>query len=479
MALGNGAPDVAATMNAMLQDEKNGYLLAIGELTGTTMFVSAVILGFIVRLGGSQTENTGEDAKDRGENNTIIGVPCKGPFLRDIAVLCLVTIISMSYFRQGVIDYRFVHAMLGIYVVYVMVVFGADAYHIFYHVPSITREDSLDDNMDTTKDNDNEHSITVEYGKWKQGKSSSEDGINNTKPHEHAKIDATNAEVAHENTPLIQHSSRSESSRTRKHHHTLKDTVIEAMSNYSCNEQEDEHGNSSSACKQEKDTELAHMHSLSSNSNNSPTSKPTGWGPKSADGTEAIITFHPHHAIHPHHDKNQVVFRRTSGNNTGVVRTMSRGESWESTGETNGNSAAVVSNTKDDVRAVFVEQRSDNELSPKRPSSWREAYHGNAREWNEHWIDFFQDIYQNPENSKLEVILLSIELPFTILRKVSEPLVVVLFHGVTSKSHTPISYFSADKSSTMRWILLQTYCRSIICSISYMGVLLLQRSVFG
>jgi sodium/potassium/calcium exchanger 6 len=41
LALGNGAPDVAATMNAMLQDEKNGYLLAMGELTGTTMFVSA------------------------------------------------------------------------------------------------------------------------------------------------------------------------------------------------------------------------------------------------------------------------------------------------------------------------------------------------------------------------------------------------------------------------------------------------------
>ena len=411
-------------MNAMLQDEKNGYLLAIGELTGTTMFVSAVILGFIVRLGGSQTKNHGEDAKDNGGNNTIIGVPCKGPFLRDIAVLCLVTVISMSYFHQGIIDYTFVHAMLGIYVVYVMVVLGADAYHIFYHVPRLAREDNLGDNTDTAKDDDNEHSITVEYGKWKQQKTHSKNDIEDAKCHEPIKLDTTNTEVVGECTPLIvQYSSRSDGSRTRKHHHTLKDTVIEAMSNYSCNEQEDTHDNNSGGCQKEMvDAELAHMRSLSSNTNNSPSSKPTGWGPKSADGTEAIVTFHPHHAIHPHHDKNQVVFRRASGSNAGVVRTMSRGESWESTGDTNGNGAAVDANTKDDKSAVFIEQRSGSELVPKRPSSWKEAWHSNAREWNEHWIDFFRDIYQNPENSKVEVILLSIELPFTILRKVSKTL---------------------------------------------------------
>ena len=49
MALGNGAPDVAATMNATL-DSQEGYLMALGELTGTIMFVSGVILGVIVSL---------------------------------------------------------------------------------------------------------------------------------------------------------------------------------------------------------------------------------------------------------------------------------------------------------------------------------------------------------------------------------------------------------------------------------------------
>eukprot|EP00985_Skeletonema_marinoi_P012093 scaffold5773_cov149-Skeletonema_marinoi.AAC.1 len=49
LALGNGAPDVAATMNATL-DSQEGYLMALGELTGTSMFVSGVILGVIVSL---------------------------------------------------------------------------------------------------------------------------------------------------------------------------------------------------------------------------------------------------------------------------------------------------------------------------------------------------------------------------------------------------------------------------------------------
>ena len=53
LALGNGAPDVAATINAILGDEHRGYEMALGELTGTAMFVSSVILGAIIGLSGS------------------------------------------------------------------------------------------------------------------------------------------------------------------------------------------------------------------------------------------------------------------------------------------------------------------------------------------------------------------------------------------------------------------------------------------
>ena len=134
LALGNGAPDVAATMNATL-DSQEGYLMALGELTGTSMFVSGVILGVIVGLN---------DGRGGGgvEGNQKMRVPCQGPLLRDIAVLSLVCIVSMSYLERGVVDYGFVYTLLAMYLMYVLTVLGADAYHLLYHLPRVRRSES-------------------------------------------------------------------------------------------------------------------------------------------------------------------------------------------------------------------------------------------------------------------------------------------------------------------------------------------------
>jgi len=310
LALGNGAPDVAATMNAMLQDEKNGYLMAMGELTGTTMFVSAVILGVIVRLSDSHDggdHRNDDDETETGEKKQIDikgnnGVPCKGPFLRDISVLCLVSVVSMSYFEQGVIDYGFVHSMLGIYVVYVFLVFGADAYHIFYHLPKLAKEEER--NGGIAREVEDENAISVEYGRWK-----------NVQQVDARDEKAASTRVADECTPLTRCSSSNDDSRLRQHphnhhssrphSHTLSDTVIEAISNYSCHEQQVAHNNESSfdECRvAATQTELAPMQSFSSTRSNLPPSIASGWGPTSSDGKEPLVTFHPHHAIHPHHD---------------------------------------------------------------------------------------------------------------------------------------------------------------------------------
>lgn len=56
-----------------------------------------------------------------------------------------------------------------------------------------------------------------------------------------------------------------------------------------------------------------------------------------------------------------------------------------------------------------------------RPNSWKEAWSSNIQEFTDHWHDFFTDIYKNEENSVLDVILLSVELPFTIVRKLTNP----------------------------------------------------------
>lgn len=431
-------------MNAMLQDEKNGYLMALGELTGTTMFVSAVILGVIVRLSDShdgrdnrsdddETETGGRKETDIKGNAIANGVPCKGPFLRDISVLCLVSVVSMSYFEQGVIDYGFVHSMLGIYVVYVFLVFGADAYHIFYHLPKLAKEEER--NGSVAKEVGDENFISVEYGRWKEVQQV------NAKDEK-----AGSSRVADECTPLNHCSSSNDDSRLpqhshnhqsrRMHSHTLGDTVIEAISNYSCHEQQGAHNNERSfdECRiAATQTELAPMQSFSSTRSNLP---PSGWGPTSSDGKEPLVTFHPHHAIHPHHEGGPLFLRRASSSGSGVIRTLSHGESSDSydgnqrsmpgcrsdTWNALSSVAAVVSAWRDtnhgNSAVLYVDQRSDGPNNKSRPNSWADAWSSNIREWNAHWMDFFRDIYQNGENNTFEVVLLSVELPFTILRKV-------------------------------------------------------------
>ena len=67
-----------------------------------------------------------------------------------------------------------------------------------------------------------------------------------------------------------------------------------------------------------------------------------------------------------------------------------------------------------DERIALLDQSSDN----KKPTNWKEAWSSNIEEFRDHWNDFFADIYRNKDNSVLDVILLSVELPFTIVRKV-------------------------------------------------------------
>ena len=48
--------------------------------------------------------------------------------------------------------------MMGVYVAYVLLVLGADAYHILYHLPNLPKDDGLDTDKET------EQFISVEYG---------------------------------------------------------------------------------------------------------------------------------------------------------------------------------------------------------------------------------------------------------------------------------------------------------------------------
>ena len=527
LALGNGAPDVAATMNAILGDARRGYQLALGELTGTCMFVTSVILGVIVSLSGSDAGEDGVVGDDRGNNSggerdeedggsnvvekgkqekernklggNVIGVgggvPCRGPLLRDIAVLILVCAVSMSYLRMGVIDYGFVYTLLGMYGAYVLLVLGADAYHIFYHAPSMMLRRassssviSLNAMRDGENDDGELHIIEEECGlsmsesdqaaarlplvheqtplvsyKTSSYARRNSDGQHHRSPHDHH-------HHHHHNTQHLYHHDS-----LPTHRHTLGDTVMEAMSNYSCTEDQplpvrahthDNNINTSS----EDITEFSPTDSSTTAAAAAvpPAAegifkKTSGWAPVQDDGTgrqyEPLVIFHPHHAVHPHHGSGGMLFLRSksTGSTAPSPRHHSarsaRQYSWSSqedsskmaqTRELKKSSSCDASSsttpalppaapaevthgatkatmqiatpttgsevTEDNIdmfdeRIALLDQSSDN----KKPTNWKEAWSSNIEEFRDHWNDFFADIYQNKDNSVLDVILLSVE----------------------------------------------------------------------
>ena len=534
LALGNGAPDVAATMNAILGDERRGYEMALGELTGTCMFVTSVILGVIVSLSGHSKKNNettdtniegespkkGSNKKDEFCNPESLhesrresarsfamesGVPCQGPLLRDIAVLILVCVVSMSYLKRGIIDYGFVYTLMGMYVSYVLLVLGADAYHIFYHAPLMKRGDSglsLDDLL-LEEEDDNGANDDVEENPITEQTSLIQPST--TKPtftrraHSDRHHHKQHAHHLYHNNSLPIHS------------HTIGETMIEAMSNYSCNESQPLRQHHCSGM-QDITTNLSKESKTSDTVKVldgtqavappppppcalSPTTSPSGWAPVEDDGAEPLVIFHPHHAIHPHHGHGGLFLRSKSTDSAVKNKRLSWSEGDDNAvkpvgGKLRHSSSCDASSSHtslsekpsavDEAGRGVVQQHhagaiqitnsnvtedAANDIRNMRPMNWNEALSENIQEFRDHWHAFFTDIYHNEENSFLDIVLLSMELPFTIIRKVSFKLYdVVLFaylfvfffkHTLTSSPSSSQSLFHVtDTTAVHSWLYL-------------------------
>ncbi|KAL7541299.1 hypothetical protein ACHAWF_006900 [Thalassiosira exigua] len=512
LALGNGAPDVAATMNAVLQNEATGYEMALGELTGTTMFVTSVILGVVVNLSGSDARDEKMDgvAGGDGKRRPRGGVPCRGPLLRDIAVLILVCAVSLSYLKIGVIDHGFVYTMLGMYCAYVLLVLGADAYHVFYHVPSLVRATASgsDSSVFSVKDEEecrelggDQKSAGDVGGSTSDGENEEEGGVAAAAADEQTPLTSSCKPYSRSESAPQHHQHRSQRGHDRHHRnfarlchhnslpahaHSLGGTVIEAMSNYSCNEEPPtsaapsrEDGSSSDTTDPTPSspgndsplTKLAAAHS--DGSKREGTASPGGWAALEEDGTEPLVIFHPHHAVHPHHGQGGLLFLRSAshGSSTPMPHYPTAGDghrqhSWSVGDDKSGGRRDLKKSSSCDASSLRAspsgrtpsaapshppsktmqittmassgidtvgnpdemrEERSGDDANGRvrptmsRPDGWSEAWASNYREFVEHWRDFYADIYRNDENSVLDVIFLSVELPFTIARKLTNP----------------------------------------------------------
>lgn len=123
LALGNGAPDISAVVNAIKTNAQEGIPLSLGELTGGGMFVQSIVVGRIVILGSSKTG----------------AISCGKELIRDISMYAIAATYVFWMVGKGRIHYRHVIAMLFLYVGYVAIV-------VFSELRRDKNSDETDDN---------------------------------------------------------------------------------------------------------------------------------------------------------------------------------------------------------------------------------------------------------------------------------------------------------------------------------------------
>ncbi len=148
LALGNGSPDLGSTVNAILlwnekQIDNNhddlatvstaavgggdkvvmtaqGWTMSIGNLIGGGMFVGTIVCGLLV--------------------NECSGIQCRAAFLRDVSMYALSVGYVWHLLEAGSVSSVDAWILLGLYVLYVAIVFCADIFHKKVTVERINRE---------------------------------------------------------------------------------------------------------------------------------------------------------------------------------------------------------------------------------------------------------------------------------------------------------------------------------------------------
>lgn len=239
LALGNGAPDIASTVSAILQDKKRGYLMALGELTGAAMVSSTVIVGVVCYV-------------------SVDGVACRGALFRDILVFILTMVVVFFSFEDGSISTAEVHTFIAIYIAYVLVVLLSDIYHRAIVEPRFFSSSPVSLTRKTSESMEHrDESATI------------------TNP--------PNKNMEKETTPLMAKESEVTKATAigpsiRKSMHRIEQ-MIEAISNYDVESQLSE----SSSSNHETSTRKEESHHES------------GWGNRDDSGREPLMVFHPHH----------------------------------------------------------------------------------------------------------------------------------------------------------------------------------------
>lgn len=113
LALGNGAADVSATMNAVRNDPENGYKMSLGALTGAAMFITTVVAGSVILANG--------------------GLTCRGALVRDVLALGIAVVVVVVNLETGSVG-----PGVSTVLTFSYIVLNFGAYHLFLLVSRLS-----------------------------------------------------------------------------------------------------------------------------------------------------------------------------------------------------------------------------------------------------------------------------------------------------------------------------------------------------
>lgn len=357
LALGNGAADVSSTMSAIASDPNHGYLLSLGALTGSGMFISTVVAGIVIVVADGQ-------------------IPCRGALVRDVLVFMTAVSLIWVSFALGSIGPVQIYSWIALYLSFLIVVLTADIYHrkvvlpqlealrqqklkkqqlLQQHIPPIIPQNFSEEPKENT-----EMELALMDGKRQD---------NLIKIHSVSNL----AEVIEEEVPILRYSRFGR--------------ILETLSNYNY----------------KKDM-------LSSDDQ--------GWGMDTKSSRPVL--FHAKYGLVKQHGSSES--EEFEGMNNAI--SLSKSSSHEITSTI---SYQPMSDMDNNFQVEYTtdtyaeEDEGDIHQGGTYAQSWYQAWEDGNKEFITHWYQFWEDIYWNDENSIIDKILLTCEMPFTILRQLTVP----------------------------------------------------------
>jgi len=361
LALGNGAADVSATISAIVQNPEEGYDMSLGALTGAGMFVGTVVAGMVIVSAG--------------------GVKCRGALVRDVLMLMVTVTVVYVFFEKGVMGNAAIRTFILLYFVFVAVVLAADVYHRKVVLPRIQRI-----NQEEAAEAVAASASALDEGALSSIPEAAGGGLDPQNDGTVGDVELTNAASA--SPTAARPNGLARPSRKKSTKRGFTDKVMILLSNY------------------EKDEGKA-----------STTKSFKGWGSKwniTSQEIDRPVRLHGQHGI---------LHKNSTADDDGSV---------ESDAEEPASAYSALLDEMDTMCGVVgVGAVSTGSYDSNRPqivsSNLRtvpiqEQMRSSVDEFFGHFRDLIKDIFHNEENKALDKFFLVLELPFTILRKLTVPI---------------------------------------------------------